>query len=232
MKSPVFPRLALASCTPVGIAAAFLMIASPAEAAVTTLQLDWTKDPSLTPGGSAPWITATFTDMAPVAGVNVVRLSLDTSNLVKSVDVEEFITRFYFNLDPSFTNSVSWTVINPAGFITIDHDEDSLGGGQPLKGFDFELAMPTKKADRIIKNDPVIVDFKGIDLTASLFEAVTDDDFLAAAHIQGLSEPDPRNSVWIGDLAPNISPIPETSSSLSVAMILSAGLSFRARRRR
>lgn len=201
-----------------------LMFAPPSEGAVV-LGLTYSNS-TPTPGGTSPWITATFSDVA----ANTVRLTLDPSNLVNS----EAITSFYFNVAPSFAGPFTFDFVTPdnpnSGAFSVSYALDDKGSA--LKGFDFELDLPPPfpgGANWITSSETVVLDIIAPGLTAEAFNEANAKGYFAAAHIQRISPGD--DSAWIAAPTGSVSSIPEPGSSLAIALLLSTGLSVRLRRR-
>jgi len=83
--------------------AASLVSATTVGAAIFTINLDAVMDDSLTPSqGTPPWLTLTFTDLAS----NSVRADFTATDLTGS----EFVSEWFFNLDPALEDDVRRTL--------------------------------------------------------------------------------------------------------------------------
>jgi hypothetical protein len=198
-------------------AAFFLCAAAFSNAAMVALDLDYTFS-GTDPGGisvTSPWLTATFDD--GIASDSV-RLTLTASDLVGS----EFVSKWYFNLDP---------LIDPVGLV-FDY---SSGGPQATdisKGIDafkadgnghydilFEFST---SMDKFGPGDSVVYDITlaGINASSFYFESTPKNNsttkFFSAAHVQGVVTPGETGTTsgWIAAV-----PIPGSVALLGSGLI-------------
>lgn len=163
------------------------------------------------PIGPAPWLTATFTDVAP----NTVNLVLSTAGLTGT----EFVSSWYFNVDPyvagltvtqiggSPASSVPSLLKAPTGLNTFKAGSDGF--------YDLRLVFPTANgADRFGADETATLTIVGTGLTANSFLGWSDPGgplgpFQSAAHVQGIGE----YSGWVTPTQP----VPEPSTVLLLA---------------
>lgn len=193
-----------------------------AEGAVYTYNLDSLVS-GTRPGGPAPWLTVSFTDV----GLNQVKMDVTTNGLSGG----EFVGKLYANYQPSLNpNLLSFSSLNPevTGSTTVATSIDTFKGGGG-GSFDISFDFPQSAATRIGDNfafSYLITSSDTVPLTADLF------DFLSSpmggngtwpllAHIQSIRG---GKSAWIGSSGRVATPEPATylmlASLLSLAMIV------------
>lgn len=126
--------------------AAILACGQVASAGTVTFHFNTPYTSSVYPaGGVAPYMTAVFEDVS-----GGVRLTLSTDGLTEP----EFVTAWYFNLDPdmdasklSFTLDEGATDAVDADKYTFKKDEDDLKLGGQAMGFDFGPTFGTDNVD-------------------------------------------------------------------------------------
>lgn len=190
-----------------------------AKAITIGLGSPFTSDPS--PAGTAPWLTATFTDVS-----GGVQLKIDAANLSGS----EFASDIYFNLDVSTTGLTSSQQAKTGTFT--DPTFAISGSGQWNKAdgtgghFDLVYSFDTSSGNTFGSGESVTFLLSGITgLTANDFNVLNTDgspNYAAAAHIQSLSD---GGSTWIGggtDTRTNNVSVPDAGST---ALLLGAALS-------
>lgn len=170
------------------------------------------------PGGSAPWLTAKFSDV----GVNTVQLDLSTSGLIAS----EKVGAWYFNFTPlGNVNSLVFTRLTgfPPGNTTVTLGANSQaadGGGL----YDIELDFPTGQNPFGANQSLSYMISSSNSLNASMFNELSvphggNGVWLTAAHVQSIN----GNSGWIGTNKAITTPEPETYltliSLLSIAWV-------------
>jgi hypothetical protein len=106
--------------------------AGPVKAATIVFEFDYEFSGATEPEGTAPWLTATFSDI--VGGVSLV---IEATSLTAS----EFVSKFFFN-----TDGISVTVTAddppgtaPAGTVTLNPAQSADGAGK----FDVLIDFPT-----------------------------------------------------------------------------------------
>jgi len=202
-----------------------LSMAGWAGADIVTMGLNTTYS-GTSPAGSAPWITATFTD----AGTNNVQLTLSAGNLTGS----EFISGWYFNLNTSLDPSnLAFTAVNTSdvGTTSITQGTDCCkpdGDGK----FDFVFSFPTAGGSgRFNAGESVVYNISSTGLSAASFNTYnTPKDsnpfFTSAAHIQSINgidgdgtSADP-GSGWIASTTATVVPEPVSSTLFIIGSAL------------
>ena len=163
-----------------------------------------------TPGGSTPWLTATFDDSTAASGWDV-RLTLSAVGLVPDV---ESVEQWYFNLDPLLDptalefNAIDITSSDPDngqgnnGIFTGANAFQADGAG--LYDILFNFPPPPGQWDeRMTYSESVVYDVKSLagSLSASSFGYFSEPSggqgtFLAAGHIQNTTGT--FGSSWVG----------------------------------
>lgn len=210
----------------------------PTGAQAQVLNLDYVFTPSgVPPAGAAPWLSATFVDTSP----DHVELTLSVSS---GLAIGEFVSKWYFNLDPA--KNASNLVFTQTGFGggAGGAEVDSISTSPPLNangGGSYDFFFNFKSAgmgDRFTAGETLTYD---ITLTGAPVLSAADFFYLAAvgggngvyysaAHIQGIDDPNNANpakttSVWIGNAGGPGSNIPEPSTySLLFGLACVAGV--------
>ncbi len=176
------------------------------------------------PNGSAPWLTAVFSD---TGSPGVVQLTLTATNLNGTEDVDNW----GFNINPSLDSQLAnlkFTHISGGIATGIDLQADNSKGKLkegPSFGYDinFDLGQGTNSVMK--PTDTSVYDLKGITgLSADSFNFPSQGsgpagNFFSAAHVQNTGS-DFGSSGWIGAGGGTLVPEPE-----NVGLIL-AGLAF------
>ena len=171
------------------------------------------------PGGSPPWLTATFTDGA----ADHVSLTLSASGLTGS----ENVTEWDFNLTDSFIGSLSFLKTSQTGTFT-DPIISQLSNAFKADGdgnYDIEFLFATgSAAARFGAGESVTYDISATGLTANDFNLLSEPagghgPFLSAAHVQNTTGAGTGGSGWIAPGGGN-----NTPDSGSTAMLLGAAL--------
>jgi hypothetical protein len=118
------------------------------------------------PGGSAPWLTATFTDVS----VNTVSLTLSGAGLVGT----EFVKGWYFNVAGVSPSSLTFTAGPQTGTFTdpsISKATDSYKADGSGK-YDILFSFATANSQRFISGDSITYTITGIGLDALDFDAL------------------------------------------------------------
>ena len=203
------------------LAAGLMLCSSPALA--TTFQFNSEISGGTAPAGVAPWLVATFTDAS-----NGVSLRLEAINLMG----EEFVSSFYFNLNPIF-QATALTItqdLSSAGFTdpkgsVYTTAQSSFAKGFKANGdsyFDIRIDFPTtqsrlgvgtKAAD--LEATFLIAGIKGLKAQDFLFMSEKKDGtdgYFAVAKVQGISDP-AGGGTPSGWVAPG-NPVPEPTTML------------------
>jgi hypothetical protein len=226
MTSKVLSTLIGISALAVASASFTLGWQSPASAAFT-LNLDASYN-GVTPSGTPPWLTATFTD----TGANQVTLQLDSK-----LSSTEFFSDIAFNLDPAFTNPSLLSFADgtqPSGsnifaFDTIvtptSQNQVAVQGLGNGNGFDFKISFSTSNANSGArrfggtKSISYIITAPGLNENSFVFPNTpsTGSQFVgySGAHVQGI--PTGEGSGAIG------TPVPEPLTLLGSGIALGFG---------
>jgi hypothetical protein len=154
------------------------------------------------PGGPAPWIVATFTDISP----GDVRLAISTSGLVKS----ENIIGIYFNIDPNVDPTKLKFTSDNGGSGTIAASSIGLGNDQFMADgdgkYDILLSYPTGSGfNKGMTSTYDITDSKAAISAASFYflstKAGGHGPFYAAAHVQNTTGAGSGGSGWVAPVA-------------------------------
>jgi hypothetical protein len=181
------------------------------------------------PGGTLPWISATFIDV----GTNNVQLTMTASNLTGT----QFISGLYFNLDPGLDASLlAFTPgTNPVGSTTITQAADCCkadGDGFYDFRFDFPTANnPTE--GRFQPSESVVynIAYTGSgSINVNSFNYLSapgggTGNYIVAAHVQGINGVD-STSGWVA----TATVVPEPVSS-TLFVIGGVALGFRSFRK-
>jgi hypothetical protein len=183
------------------------MLSGGAAAATVTFDFNYEFSSGTSPVGATPWLTATFTDLAPGS----VQLVVSTSGLTAN----EFVSELYFNVDPllnaaglGFTRDIASTGpdLNPPnnGIFTATNQYQADGDG--LYDILFDLPPPPGQQSAVFgTNETLIYTISGTGLSAQSFYFLSqpagnnNGPFYAAAHIQ---------RIGTGDASGWVAPVP------------------------
>ena len=160
-----------------------------ANAATVTFNFDYAFS-GTAPTGSAPWLTATFTDGIPGGGVS---LSIAAGGLTGS----EFVNGVYFNVDPALTVAAT-NIAFVSGSSSAPTPSSIQAGTNAYKAdgdgfYDIMISFPTPASSRFNAGEVALFTITGVpSLTANSFTFLSQPaggsgPFLAAAHIQGIT---------------------------------------------
>jgi hypothetical protein len=168
---------------------------------IKTLELFYKfSDTGYPPGGSLPWLTATFDD-DNTAGL--VELTLEATNLIP----DEFVSEWYLNFDPALNPASLAIAYNSGGpaASNISTGVDAFkADGDGF--FDILFEFPTA-LDTFGPGDSVVYDITLDGITAHSFYYLSNPKenstggFYSAAHVQGTGQ-DGEYSAWIATPIP------------------------------
>lgn len=196
-----------------------VLFGPPAEATSITLDLDVEFSGGQDPAGTPPWLRAVIDDGGSAGSVKITLIAL---NLVD----EEFITGWYFNVEPSF---LSLTIANTGGVAgTASAYSQNAYKADGDGKYDLLFSYPSgPPAARFVAGATSEWTITAAGLTASHFNLLSHPDgghgpFRTAAHVQGIEG---GGSGWITESGE----IPEPTT---LALVAAGVLGMTARRRR
>jgi hypothetical protein len=178
-----------------GAMASTSLFSGAAAAATITFDFNHEFSTGTPPAGTVPWLTASFTDLAPGS----VQMVVNTDGLTAS----EFVSGLYFNINPllnpdDLTFARDGASTGPgSGSITISTETNQFkadGDGR----YDILLDLPTS-GDRFGAGEALIYNISASGLTAASFFYLSQPagghgPFYAAAHVQSIGGGD---SGWV-----------------------------------
>jgi hypothetical protein len=187
-------------------------------ASALTFNLD-TVYTGFSPGGTAPWLTITITDVA----ADTVNVRVDHNSSSAS---GQFISSVYLNLNPfvgSITLSNEFNSNKRDGDIELaENGVNGAAGNLFDLGIEFKTTASGGGANRLKPGEFWSADFTGAGLSSSSFADVNNNGLDSGAHLQGIA----------GGLSSHITtsdPVPEPASMAALAIGAVALLRRRAR---
>jgi hypothetical protein len=153
------------------LVAALIAFALPAEATVISWDFNYEFSGASEPEGAPPWLTATFDDEG---SAGTVLLTIAAANLTDA----EHVKAWYFNIDPEFTDTLTFTTIASIGAFTlptISTGQDAFkASGDGL--YDIEFAFDKAAGGRFGVGDSLTVQISGTSLLAGSFNFLSNED--------------------------------------------------------
>jgi len=210
------------------LVAALIAFALPAEATLISWDFNYEFSGASEPEGAPPWLNATFDDEDSAGSV---LLTMAAANLTDA----EHVKARYFNIDPEFTDTLTFTTIASIGAFTLS----TISTGQDAFKADgdglYDIKFAFDEGDRFGLGDSLTLRITGTSLLAGSFDFLSTEDggagtWLSAAHIGGIGEDD-GDSGWIapGDGGMRI---PEAATLLLLGSGLISLVGFRKRFRK
>jgi hypothetical protein len=175
-----------------------LCVTGAAHASTVTYNFNTEFSGGQAPGGAAPWITATFTDISP----GDVRLTISTSNLVQS----ENISAIYFNLAPTLDPTKLSFASGNGGLGTVSASSISLNTDKFMADGDgkYDILLDYANGGGFNKNLTSTYDITDAAATISATSffflskpAGGHGPFYSAAHIQNTTGSGSGGSGWV-----------------------------------
>ncbi len=160
----------------------------------TIINLDYAFE-GAAPGGTPPWLTATFTDVT-----GGVRLDMTATNLLTG----EFVSKWFFNIDAFAVSQLAFAYQSGPASVPEPGQILSNTPGNQLKAdgdgtYDFAFQFDTDEADRFSTGTVtyLITGPAGLDAADFWAFSVGGDKgaYLSAAHVQGIAQTVPSGFI-------------------------------------
>lgn len=159
---------------------AIMSCAAASQALVFALGITYT---GATPGGVAPWVTITITDVA--ANTVNVRVDHNATSLAP-----QFVRDVYLNLTPFVSPITISNEVNAnkrAGFSIANNAINGAAGNLYDMNISFTSSNSNGGANRLNSGEFWSADLTGTGLSSANFNAVTNNGLFAGAHVQGIA---------------------------------------------
>jgi hypothetical protein len=208
----------------VAISAVAMLLSLTLSVRANTVEFDYNNTFSGTsPSGSAPWMTATFSDVS----ANTVSLTLSGAGLVGT----EYVKGWYFNvnnINPGSLSFAEWSQIGTFQAATISQGTDSYkADGSGKYDILFGFATANNNGQRFMSGDAITYIITGTGLDALDFDALCTASagmgpFYSAAQVCAI--PSNGQSGWVNPTgASNDRAVPDIATTI---LLLGLGLSL------
>lgn len=151
------------------LVAGLIAFALPAEATVILWDFNYEFSAASEPEGAPPWLTATFDDEDSAGSV---LLTIAAANLTDA----EHVKAWYFNIDPGFTDTLTFTTIAWTGAFTLP----TISTGQDAFKADgdglYDIKFAFDEGDRFGVGDSLTLQISGTSLLAGSINFLSTED--------------------------------------------------------
>ncbi|UCF72729.1 MAG: hypothetical protein JSW35_11280 [Deltaproteobacteria bacterium] len=151
------------------LVAGLIAFALPAEATVILWDFNYEFSGASEPEGAPPWLTATFDDEDSAGSV---LLTIAAANLTDA----EHVKAWYFNIDPGFTDTLTFTTIAWTGAFTLP----TISTGQDAFKADgdglYDIKFAFDEGDRFGVGDSLTLQISGTSLLAGSINFLSTED--------------------------------------------------------
>ncbi len=176
------------------------------------------------PVGGPPWLTAKFEESTTSGNVT---LTLEAPGLTETDGVEEFVSKWYFNFDPSLNpDNLTFSLAGSSSDLDMPSDSEIQKGVDSFKAdgdghYDILIPFSTDGSGRFVQGSwaKFDVSYSSAAINVRSFDflsvrSTSHGPYLAAAHIQAIGG-NIDESTWI---APSGQPVPEPATLFLVGI--------------